>query len=72
MINYTRYNKILDEDVSDFNVLKIRTSVPLPTENDYKVGYIQRYFIQKRNDEGSYIYEVTKEYYNDIIRNPFF
>lgn len=72
MINSTRYNEILDDDVSDFNVRKIRTSVPLPVENDYKVGYIQRYFIQKRNDEASYIYEVTKQYYNDIIRNPFF
>ena len=72
MINISRYNRIVDNDISDFNILKIRTSVPSPTENDYKIGYIQRYFIQKRSDEAAYIYEVTKQYYTDILINPFF
>jgi hypothetical protein len=71
-INILRYNKILENDVKDFTIRKIRTSALLPTEDDYKIGYIQRYFIQKRNDEGSYIYEVTKQYFGNILDNPFF
>lgn len=70
-INILRYNKILEDDTTDFRIRKIRTTVPSPTETDYKIGYIQRYFIQKRNDEGSYVYEVTKQYFSQID-NPFF
>jgi hypothetical protein len=71
-IDIRRYNRILENDINDFKIGRIKTDVPLPTENDYKIGYIQRYFIQKRNDEGSYIYEVTKQYFSDILDNPFF
>ena len=70
-INIFRYNNILENDTKDFRIGKLRTTVPSPTETDYKIGYIQRYFIQKINDEGSYIYEVTKHYFNSID-NPFF
>ena len=66
-INIFRYNNILENDTKDFRIGKLRTTVPSPTETDYKIGYIQRYFIQKINDEGSYIYEVTKHYFNSIV-----
>ena len=72
MINISRYNEISDNNNSDFNIKRISTSVPSPTENEYKIGYIQRYFIQKRNDENSYVYEVTRQYYNFVLNNPFF
>lgn len=72
MINISRYNEISDDATSDFNTQRIITSIPSPTENDYKIGYIQRYFIQKRNDEDSYVYEVNRQYYNFILNNPFF
>jgi hypothetical protein len=71
-IDIRRYTRILEDDINDFKIGRIKTTVPLPTENDYKIGYIQRYFIQKRNDEQSYIYEVTKQYFSDILDNPFF
>ena len=71
-IDIRRYNRILENDINDFKIGRIKTDVPLPTETDYKIGYIQRYFIQKRNDEESYIYEVTKQYFSDILDNPFF
>jgi hypothetical protein len=70
-IDIRRYTRILEDDINDFKIGRIKTTVPLPTENDYKIGYIQRYFIQKRNDEQSYIYEVTKQYFSDILDNPF-
>jgi hypothetical protein len=72
MINISRYDVIVDDDLNDFRSRRIKTSVASPTENDYKIGYIQRYFIQKRNDEAAYIYEVSKLYYAEIISNPFF
>ena len=71
-ININRYNRILDEDTSDFNNTNIKTIIPSPTDDDYKIGYIQRYFIQKRNDESAYIYEVEKYYYTQILYNSFF
>jgi hypothetical protein len=71
-IDIRRYTRILEDDINDFKIGRIKTDVPLPNENDYKIGYIQRYFIQKRNDEQSYIYEVTKQYFSDILDNPFF
>ena len=37
---------------------------PVPQSNDYKKGYIYRYFVQKINDLT--ITEVTKDKYNDI------
>jgi hypothetical protein len=71
-INVTRFNVIVENDTDDFKTRSMKTIIPSPTENDYKVGYIQRYFIQKRSDTSSYIYEVNKTYYNTILNNPFF
>jgi hypothetical protein len=72
MIDINRYNKISDNDIADFLIRKIQTSVPSPNVDDYRIGYIQRYFIQKRNDESAYIYEVEKLAYSDVMDNPFF
>lgn len=70
-MNISRYNR-LAENISEFNLTSIKTFIPTPTEDDYKRGYIERYFIQKANDENSYIYEVNKKFYSDIKANPFF
>jgi hypothetical protein len=71
MINISRYTKILEDGVDQFNIPTIRTIVPSPTNDDYQIGYIQRYFIQKISDESAYIYEVENYYYTEIINNPF-
>lgn len=45
----------------------IDAHIPIPSDKDYKRGYIKRYFVQKVNDKGSPIYEVqstTRNYYN--------
>ena len=64
MIDISAYNKFFDNN--DYFILpRITTIVPSPTENDYKVGYIQRYFIQKRADESAIIYEVEKYLYSE-------
>jgi hypothetical protein len=71
-INISRYNKILEGGNDEFIIPPINTIIPNPTSDDYKIGYIQRYFIQKKSDESAYIYEVEKYYYTDILTNPFF
>lgn len=40
---------------------RIIAYIPTPTENDYKNGYIERYFAQKANDIDSYIYEIKND-----------
>jgi hypothetical protein len=71
-IDIGRYGQILEGSDDEFRIPPINTSIPSPTENDYKIGYIQRYFIQKRSDDSAYIYEVEKYYYTDILSNSFF
>jgi hypothetical protein len=39
---------------------------PQPTEEDYKKGYITRYFTKKENEKG-YIIEISRDEYNDIV-----
>jgi hypothetical protein len=71
-IDIGRYGQILEGSDDEFRIPPINTIIPSPTENDYKIGYIQRYFIQKRSDDSAYIYEVEKYYYTDILSNSFF
>lgn len=57
MDNIKKYNKI--RKVISNNPKNIDTFVPSPNENDYKKGYITRFFIQQTNDVNSPIYEVS-------------
>jgi hypothetical protein len=71
-IDVIRYGQILEGGDTEFRIPPVNTVIPAPTDDDYKIGYIQRYFIQKRSDESAYIYEVEKYYYTDILSNSFF
>ena len=44
----------------------------LPTEQDYKNGYYQRYFTKRVNGDESTIQEVTKEDYESVAGNPLY
>jgi hypothetical protein len=66
--DYKRLNQNNDFFIeSDFN-----TYAPTPTEKDYVVGYIMRYFIQKVNDENAYIFEIKNSSFIDFIENPYY
>ena len=69
--NINRYNKIKS---SSFRVKerKVTAFIPSPTDSDYKKGYIDRYFVQKRNDKGAPIYEVSSYDYAKTTRNSFY
>ena len=66
-MSINRYNRIKTENF-DSNI-KFKTSVPRPTENDYKVGYIRRYFAQRANDKGSVIYEIDNLTFKKLRSN---
>lgn len=70
-ISIIKYNKIklLPQE---FEEVSIDTFVPQPEDNDYKRGYIKRYFIQKANDINSPIFEIEKTQYSKISLNPFY
>ena len=45
---------------------------PFPDENDYKRGYIIRYFIKKANGTASTIQEVSSETARESVKNPLY
>jgi len=75
MVSVTKYRKLAKESgQSTIGVYtnKLVTHIPSPEEKDFKKGYITRYFAQKANDESSYIFEIDKDNYGELITNPFF
>jgi hypothetical protein len=54
-----------------FNLNLPNTIVPVPTADDYILGYIRRYFIKKANDPSGFIYEVSSDVYGEYIENTF-
>lgn len=41
------------------------TIVPIPTIEDYEIGFIYRYFVRKANDENAFIYEVSEDIFGE-------
>jgi hypothetical protein len=70
-INIYTYNR-LNKNLDLFNIPEIISYIPTPQSNDYERGFIKRYFIQKSNDENSYVYEVSADTYSDFNANPFY
>lgn len=70
-IKIDRFKELL-KDGNDFKIIRIKTHIPLPTEGDYKVGYIQRYFGQKVNDVGSPVYELNERQFDNLSQSPFY
>ena len=66
-----RYRK-LNGGSTNTKPTKIKTVVPNPTEDDYSIGYILRFFIQKTNDNISPIYEVDNPTYNYLNSKPLY
>jgi hypothetical protein len=43
-----------------------------PNEQDYKIGFIYRYFVRRRNEPFGIISEINKEMYDKFLDSPFF
>lgn len=50
----------------------VKTSIPTPTDIDYKRGWVRRYFAQKTNDKGSPIYEVDSSQFVRLTSRDIF
>jgi hypothetical protein len=50
-----------------------QTIVPNPTDADYQLGFIKRYFVRKANDAAGHIFEISEETYTEYVygNNPF-
>lgn len=63
--------KDIAKDISTFTIELPKTIIPNPSDEDYSLGFIYRYFVQKANDNNSFIYEVSDEDYQKYLKNPF-
>lgn len=63
--------KNVAKNIENFTLVTPNTIVPSPTETDYKLGFIYRYFIQKANDDNAFIYEVSQSEYDLYNHNAF-
>ena len=49
-----------------------RAYYPKISQEDYEKGYIERYFLQKRDTKGAPIYEVKRTVYSNYYSTPFY
>jgi hypothetical protein len=63
--------KDIAKNIETFNLQIPNTTIPSPTDDDYSKGFIYRYFLQKANDENSFIFEVSENDYISYKNNPF-
>jgi hypothetical protein len=80
MVDYIRSwmenNKIVmykdvAKNIEAFTLVFPNTTIPNPTKEDYRLGFIYRHFIQKANDENSFIFEVSETEYQRYQSNTF-
>jgi hypothetical protein len=55
-----KYNQLTSNN-SVFKFKPVRAHLPKPTDGDYLVGYIVRYFAQKINERTSAVIEISEE-----------
>lgn len=70
MDNIKRYKQISTN--FDRVTTRVEAYIPKPNDNDYKRGYITRYFVQASNDVTSPIYEVSSQKYVSYTRSSNF
>jgi hypothetical protein len=60
------YKQLL-KNPEKFEVKYPKTIVPQPTETDYEVGFIRRYFAKKSNNVYGYVFEISEETYAEYV-----
>jgi len=69
MSKISDYKKVFNGEVVK-NESKIISFIPNPTDDDYKRGFINRFFVQKTMDKNSPILEVSEPTYIKSMANP--
>jgi hypothetical protein len=71
----------MKNDLQSYNILRsdLKESPQIPrayypkiTQEDYDKGYIERYFLQKRDTKGAPVYEVKRTVYSNYYTTPFY
>ena len=70
-MNIDRYKDISNLGES-FDNIRINSHIPSPTDKQYKIGYIIRYFIQKVNDRNAPIFEITSNSVSKFSNSAFY
>lgn len=70
MDNIERYNNINKKPPK--SVSDIKAHIPVPTDTDYRRGFVKRHFVQKVNDNFSPIYEIKSDDVGKYDRNPYY
>jgi|LauGreDrversion4_2_1035121.scaffolds.fasta_scaffold00080_29 hypothetical protein len=60
--NVLQYAAASLNNANKIKPIKIQTYLPTPGDVEYSIGYIERYFVQKINDNDSPIYEISESY----------
>lgn len=71
MIDIDRYNQI-SNSIGDFLNPNIKPFLPTPSNDDYKRGYIVRYFTKSTTNPTSPIYEVKLNTFSTLSSNPLY
>lgn len=72
MGNVENYNRLFSGKIRLVSFPSVKTFVPKPNELDYKRGYIRRYFVQKTNDDGSAIFEVSDNEFLKLTQSTYY
>lgn len=67
--NFKRYSQIIKRTPKEISIIAY---LPILKDVDYRRGFVKRYFIQKTNDKGSPIYEISKRDRNRFITNSLY
>jgi hypothetical protein len=72
-ISRIEYHELLtSENKPLIKTQTIKSHIPTPTYQDYRQGYIVRYFIQRINDNDALIYEVNETDYLRFSLDEFY
>jgi len=63
--------KDIAKNLEKFNIEYPNTIIPAPSESDYKLSFIKRYFVRRANDEYGHIFEISKDVYDTYSKSPF-
>jgi hypothetical protein len=64
------YSKLKNKE--KFNIQNPKNFIPNPTEEDYQIGFIRRYFVTKTADLSGFVYEVNLNDFETYLENPHF
>lgn len=67
--NFKRYSQIIKRTPKEISIIAY---LPILKDVDYRRGFVKRYFIQKTNDKGSPIYEISQRDRNRFITNSLY